>query len=91
MLKAQIHWKGSTGVAVECEFAYPLKEGDTFVVQEGDERFLCKVESIVHFPVNAGSGDTPSVGLFVSRQSTDESYWLKQFWGDLLGNLLQLR
>ncbi|MBB3357586.1 MULTISPECIES: hypothetical protein [unclassified Novosphingobium] len=91
MLKAQIHWKGTEGAAVECEFAYPLREGDAFVVQEGEARFLCKVESIVHFPVNAGSGHTPSVGYFVTRQSTSESYWSKQFWGGLLGNLLKLK
>jgi hypothetical protein len=91
MLKAQIHWKDKPGVAIECEFSYPLKVGDTFIVADEAERYICTVDTIVHFPVNEDSGNTPSVGYFVSRKPASESYWKKQFWGDLLKNVLKLK
>lgn len=89
MIKARVVWGKANKNHVDVEFAYPLKEGDTFVLGTEDDRQICKVDTVMHAPVNAGSGDVASVLYGVTMTST-KRYWRSlSTWSDVLGSMLK--
>jgi len=85
MIKALVSWKGGVGT-VECQFAYPLSKGDTFMIRDGGQRVICTVEHILHVPVDPTSGDTPSVVYQVTRLDTDTG-WFKLMLNSVMEHL----
>ncbi len=89
MIKARVVWGKASKNHVDVEFAYPLKEGDAFAFGTKDDRQICKVDTVMHTPVNAGTGDVPSVLYGVTMIPT-KRYWRSlDTWSDILGSMLK--
>ena len=72
--------------ATDCEFAYALIRGDSFVMDTGDGRVACVVDTVLSVPVLANSGHTPSVVYQASVIPKGALPWVKwQFKRKLVG------
>ncbi|MBB3910121.1 hypothetical protein [Sphingomonas desiccabilis] len=86
-VKARIIGAGSVHLA-DCLFAYPLNEGTSFVLRSEEGTRIYRVSTVVHFPTEVDGGNEPMVAYGVDEVSQAKWWKNKQWWGELLMDLL---